>query len=183
MVCHFRLLRQWLKSIKVQTASLCYKCCTTDYPAGEHSWRCWFPRHSSDTTIVARTFISSWRHLTFASLHTSLSLLESCKRNLSTVNFILSHTRTIPLVCEWCMRCRAPAPLPFCSGVDHELLVLSFPPTVQHGSKALILTLWMHFSYAQLLPNTACRIRHKAAAYEKWCFFCRLCRAGGQAHY
>lgn len=103
MDCHFTLLRQWLKLIKVQAASLCCKYCATDQPAEEPGWRCWAPDHSSDARMVAAAFIFSWRHLTFASFHTSLSLLESWKCNVSTVNVLLSHTRTRNAISVWMM--------------------------------------------------------------------------------
>lgn len=57
--CHFRLLRQWLKLIKVQAAALCCKCYVTDQPAEEPSWRCWAPDHSSDARVVAAALIFS----------------------------------------------------------------------------------------------------------------------------
>lgn len=89
----------------------------------------------------------------------------------SAQSMFFSHIpgQEIPLACEWCMRWTVPVPLPFCSGVDHELFPISFSPTVHHGTKALTLTL----CNALLLCATASQqgLYNKAAAYDKGCYF------------
>lgn len=114
---------------------------------------------------------------------TSLSLLESWKCKLSIVNVLLSHTRTRNTISVWMMYEVNGSCTLFVQGLTASCSLS--PPFLQ---SIMDLKLWpslsaMYFSYAQLLPNRGCRIRHKAAAYDKWYSVCRLCRAGGQTHY
>lgn len=139
MDCHFRLLRQWLKLIEVQAASLqmAHNRAVPWEAQPELPGRRSLLRHQDGSRSIC--FFMKISHICFSPYFSVPA--RQLKVYTQHSQCSLTQRQEIPLVCEWWMRWAVPVPLPFCSGVDCEQILVSFPPTVHHGPKGLTLTL------------------------------------------